>query len=152
MKVFVLMENSTEHGSNSVIIDIYFDEGEANIEKEKLDKKSKKDGEDEYCFYSVSGYVVKGKNLSLTKEAIWTLERCKEVALKFSTKGEWSKSNGYSYNKARKNEWLDACTEHMEKKKIKWTLEKCKEDAMKYKTLAEWTRKSPAYITAYRNN
>lgn len=48
----------------------------------------------------------------------WPIDRIKETALKYKTKGEWSKSNDQSaYQAARKlgNEFLESVCAHMDK-------------------------------------
>jgi len=45
----------------------------------------------------------------------WTLELCKEEAIKYKTKVEWRLSNRASFSKANKEGWLAVCCEHMEK-------------------------------------
>lgn len=84
----------------------------------------------------------------------WTLETCKEDALKYRFRGEWKKRRGYVYQTARENGWLEECCKHMEelaRPKGYWTLEICKEDALKYSTKAEWRKSSPGYDAAIRN-
>lgn len=44
---------------------------------------------------------------------IWTYEACKEVALKFKTKKEFSKTYGGAYASAKKNKWLNDICGHM---------------------------------------
>jgi len=46
----------------------------------------------------------------------WTLEKCKEDALNYKSRGEWIGTSSYTI--ARRNGWLDECTKHMIKKKI----------------------------------
>ena len=43
----------------------------------------------------------------------WTLERCKEDALKYNSRSEWWKKSKSSYNKSSKEGWLDECCSHM---------------------------------------
>jgi len=84
----------------------------------------------------------------------WTLETCKEDALKYNTRNEWKKSHGYVYQFARENEWLEECCVHMEQfayPKGYWTLDKCKEDALKYNKKSEWKSSSPGYYATQRN-
>lgn len=89
------------------------------------------------------------------KKSKWTLETCKVEALKYSTRWEWAKKNGYSYSIACHEKWLEECTAHMVKKtknKIepkykkhkmpKWTLEKCIAQASKYSSKAKWRKGS----------
>ena len=82
----------------------------------------------------------------------WTLEACKENALRYNSRGEWNKKSQSAYNKANNEGWLDKCCSYMPKKmesnkNVKWTIETCKEDALKYKARGEWSRLSGS---AYR--
>jgi len=84
----------------------------------------------------------------------WTLETCKEDALKYNARNEWKKSHGHVYQFARENGWLEECCAHMEQiayPKGYWTLEKCKEDALKYNKKSEWRASSPGYTAAHKN-
>lgn len=100
-----------------------------------------------------------GWELSKKNKNFWTLEKCKEDALKYSTRKKWraAKKNGYS--SAVKNKWLDECAKHMpsrnknwKKGTTIWSLEQCLEDAIKYQKRKEWDVKSPnAYRAALRN-
>lgn len=84
----------------------------------------------------------------------WTLENCKEDALKYKTRLEWKKKHGHVYHIARENGWLEVCCSHMKQiayPKGYWTLEKCKEDALKYFTKAEWRASSSGYDAAVKN-
>jgi hypothetical protein len=82
----------------------------------------------------------------------WTLEKCKEVALRYSSKTEWGDSeDGSSYVQACRNGWVDLCCEHMNVKKKPdgyWTFEKCKESALKYSSKAEWRKNQNAAFLA----
>lgn len=46
----------------------------------------------------------------------WTLERCKESALKFKSRKEWYRRETVSYGKAQRKGWLDECCTHMPKR------------------------------------
>ena len=86
----------------------------------------------------------------------WNLERCKEDALKYSSKSEWCSNSGSAYASALKNGWVDECCVHMVTKTKPsgyWTLERCKEDALKYKTRKDWAVNSVSgYLIAHKNN
>lgn len=43
----------------------------------------------------------------------WTKEKCREEALKYSSRGEFSAAPGGCYNKSRENNWLDEICKHM---------------------------------------
>jgi hypothetical protein len=85
----------------------------------------------------------------------WTLELCKESALRFKTKGEWRKGETAAHSAAYVNGWLDECCAHMEsiyKPSGYWTLERCKESASRFKARAEWRKGDvSAYSTAHRS-
>lgn len=42
-----------------------------------------------------------------------TLKKCEKEAKKFKTKGEWRSKSNSSFNSAKKNGWLDICSQHM---------------------------------------
>jgi hypothetical protein len=85
----------------------------------------------------------------------WNLDRCKENALKFTTRSEWEKGEVSAYSIARKNKWLDECCGHMEeiqKPNGYWNLDKCKESALKFTTRTEWMKgEGSAYNVARKN-
>jgi superfamily II DNA or RNA helicase len=43
----------------------------------------------------------------------WTLERCKEEAMKFKSTRQWQKNHAASYGAAYRAGWLDLCRSHM---------------------------------------
>jgi hypothetical protein len=45
---------------------------------------------------------------------IWTYENCKKEALKYNTKGEFSKKSTSAYMKCLENNWIDDVCKHME--------------------------------------
>ena len=47
----------------------------------------------------------------------WTLNLCKQEALKYTSRGEWIKGSSASYQYARRNGYLDKCCRHMESKR-----------------------------------
>jgi very-short-patch-repair endonuclease len=49
------------------------------------------------------------------QDGYWTLERCKEQALKYKTKVEWRLTDRASFSRANKQGWLEDCCSHMEK-------------------------------------
>jgi len=85
----------------------------------------------------------------------WTYEKCKEEALKYSTRSEFKKKSASAYNSASRNGWVDSICLHMTcvfKPSVYWTYEKCKEEALKYSTRSEFQKKSAsAYNSALRN-
>lgn len=132
----------------------------------------KKDAEkhhtrNDWCLNSTSAYSMAAKKGWLDeccKHMIkmkcdpqnWSLETCKEKALKYNSKCEWGKKDDPSYRAAIRNGWLDECCKHMKIKLIKpkkhWILENCKKDAEKYETRSEWKDNSQgAYGSAQKN-
>lgn len=86
----------------------------------------------------------------------WTLERCKEDGLKYTSKVKWQKSVGGAYKVMYKNGWMDECCGHMvvfSKPHGHWEIkENCKEDALNYKTRNNWRKgNDTAYDTARKN-
>ena len=71
----------------------------------------------------------------------WTYEACKKEALKYSNRSEYQKSNGSSYNRAKKEGWLDDICDHMERLHLPngyWSFDKCKEEVNKYSTIKDF--------------
>ena len=66
------------------------------------------------------------------------IEGCKEEALKYANRTEWSKKSHWSYNYARENGLLDICTKHHDKKNESWNKKKIREIAHLYKSKKEW--------------
>jgi hypothetical protein len=69
----------------------------------------------------------------------WTLDECKNIALKYNRPSEWQKSVPNSYNASLRRGWIEECTSHMTKRK-KWTLDECKNIALKYNNITEWRK------------
>ena len=93
----------------------------------------------------------------------WTLNSCKEEALKYNRRIDWKLNSNSSYTNARKNGWLEECCKHMlskeitkklgTKKRIKWRKEICIKEAKKYKTRSELIKNnSNLYNAIIRNN
>ena len=85
----------------------------------------------------------------------WNLDRCKESALKFTTKSAWHKGEGGAFDLAFKSGWVDECCGHMEnlhKPNGYWNLDTCKESALKFTTRSEWMKgEGSAYSIAATN-
>ena len=83
----------------------------------------------------------------------WTLERCKEDALRFETKSAWTAGSPAVYSAAHKQGFLEECFGHMielQKPHGYWTLERCKEDALRFETRSDWQKGSRgAYQAAH---
>ena len=82
----------------------------------------------------------------------WNKERCKEGALKYSSKVQWQKSSQSSYKAARVKNIIEECCSHMiiTRKPIGyWNLETCKAEASKYPKRTMWAKgNSSSYIAA----
>lgn len=88
--------------------------------------------------------------------AKWTLETCRESALKYSTKQDWRKSAPGAYQAAYNKGFLDACTGHMPEhapaKHFIYTLAYCLASARQYATRIEWAKEAKgAYQAASRH-
>ena len=98
-------------------------------------KKARKEGWlDEICGHMELGCKPRG---------YWTLETCKEEALKYSSTNEFAKRCSSAYNKARIKGWLDEICKHMtttRKPRGYWTLETCKEEALKYSSRNDFVK------------
>jgi hypothetical protein len=94
--------------------------------------------------------------MSRKRNNYWTLEKCIDDSLKYTTKSDWIKNSAGAYDAAHRNGWLDICSKHMKiftKPKGFWTLEHCQEDALKFTNKLEWAKISAgAYDAAIRNN
>jgi predicted GIY-YIG superfamily endonuclease len=86
----------------------------------------------------------------------WTLQACKDDALKYQTKSEWQK-NSSGYNSAIQKGWMDQCCSHMGDSKrgrnqwaghYSWTDDQLILDAAKYQTRKEWREHSRGYSVA----
>ena len=88
----------------------------------------------------------------------WTLNMCKEEALKHKHRTCWQKASKTSYYAARQNNWLEECCGHMvrkvtvvKNKKKKWDPEVVRAIALRYDSVTAWRRGSYAsYTFAYR--
>jgi len=57
-------------------------------------------------------HMSNARNLNNT----WTLDRCKLEALKYTTRSEWWRTDGKSYDAARSKNFLEDCCAHMPKR------------------------------------
>lgn len=76
----------------------------------------------------------------MTTQHRWTLETCREVALKYEKRSDWKKLDQGSYQAAKRNGWFDACVSHMDSGNKQWTKAECQELAMKYQTRNDFKR------------
>ena len=83
----------------------------------------------------------------------FTLEKCKEEALKCSTKKEWREKFPSSCAIAFDKGWFEECSAHMENMRKSWTKEMCLTDAILCSSKKEWKNKFPnSYSAAQRNH
>ena len=71
---------------------------------------------------------------SSNSKSKWTLEICRQEALKYSYRASFQK-NSPAYKAAYKYGWLDEICDHMTKPKpynYKWSFEECEKEALKY--------------------
>jgi len=85
----------------------------------------------------------------------WTKEKCQEQSLKFNNRKEF-RENGYAYQAANRNGWLDDICSHMieiKKPRGYYTKEKCHEESLKYNSKNEFGNNCrSAYTACLRNN
>jgi predicted GIY-YIG superfamily endonuclease len=85
----------------------------------------------------------------------WTEDLCRIEALKYKSKTEFKKSNGYAYRSAVKNKWLNEISMHMQelfKPNGFWTKDACAEAASKCKSRSEFQRKNQGGYQAAQIN
>ena len=85
----------------------------------------------------------------------WTKEKCHEESIKFNSRSEFRR-NGYAYQAARRNGWLDDICSHMietKKQRGYYTKKKCHEEALKYNSKNDFGNNCrSAYTACLRNN
>lgn len=81
----------------------------------------------------------------------WTKERCREEALKYKSRVEFSRIS-QAYKVSLYNGWLDEICGHMVELNHKWTLEEVVELASRYDKLSDFVRDNPkAYKACFVN-
>jgi len=80
---------------------------------------------------------------------IWTFDKCKNEALKYSNRSDFVRYSCSAYHRALKDGFLDQICAHMTshwKPYRYWSFDQCQEEALKYKTKVEFkTKNSSAY-------
>lgn len=92
-------------------------------------------------------------------KGFYTLEKCKEEALKYQTKKDFMLGSPRFYDAAHRFKWIDLCCEHMKKsngnnfsKKEKWNHNNIIEAALKYDSKDEFRKYNyAAYIAANKH-
>lgn len=85
----------------------------------------------------------------------WTIEKCREEALKYSTRKDFQEGSGGAYNAAKRMGLLDSICAHMSKTNKPagyWTKARCLKEAKKNKSMSEFRKNCPsAFNIAWRN-
>ncbi len=98
------------------------------------------------------------KNLAYTTKppGYWTKEKCREEALKFSRRRDFSKNFPVAYNICIRNKWLDDICSHTNEMGKKpngyWTKEICQEEALKYNNRSDFRKLSLNHYSASVRN
>ena len=86
---------------------------------------------------------------------IWSEEKCKEEALKYTSKKEFIKKSGGAYNASLRGGWINNVCGHMVNHVHPanyWTKERCHEEALKYNTKNKYIHYSnSSYVIAAKN-
>lgn len=83
----------------------------------------------------------------------WVKNRCREEALKYTTRTAFNKNSMGAYLSAQRNGWLDEICQHMNVLRTKWNKELSKKEALKYNSRTEFHDKcGSAYLFANKNN
>lgn len=85
------------------------------------------------------------QHMSLCKKPrnYWSMEICKEEALKYNRRSDFQENSSTAYTKCVKEGWLDQVCCHMEyinKPKGYWNFENCKLEAMKFSNLESFKK------------
>jgi len=83
----------------------------------------------------------------------WNYDRCKEEALKYTSRNVFKNNSMTAYVKSKNKKWLNDICSHMVKKTYHcyWTKEKCKVESLKYNTRKDFYTHSPgAYKKSMR--
>ena len=86
----------------------------------------------------------------------WTIERCHNEALKYTTRKDFKEGSGGAYNAAKRMGLLDTICAHMPKNNKPagyWTKARCLREAKKNKSMREFRKNCPsAFNIAWRND
>jgi hypothetical protein len=82
------------------------------------------------------------------------IEHCREEALKYNSRKEFSDNSVSAYNAAIANNWLDEICNHMDIKKYNgyWNKERCQEEALKYNGRKKFQLGSGSAFSAAKKN
>lgn len=87
--------------------------------------------------------IVNGEVLNFWNEQYWAYDRCKNEAIKYKTKKEFSEKCSGAYCGALKLGIIDDICSHMESLHEVWTKEMATEEIKKYKTKKDFKKYSP---------
>lgn len=85
----------------------------------------------------------------------WTIERCREEALKYDYLKDFKEKSKSAYTKTIEQKWSNYVCSHLislKKKSGYWTKERCYDEALKYKTRTEYYMKSSGSYSAAKKN
>lgn len=91
------------------------------------------------------------KFIDFINESKWSYDKCKEEALKYSSKIDFIKNSHGAYLYAIRKGIIDDICTHMVDPRIIWTKDKCAEEALKYNSRKEYEKNSNSYQSAKRN-
>ena len=87
-----------------------------------------------------------------SQKGYWNVkEHVLKEALKYKTRSEWVKASSSSYNSAKKNDWFEEASAHMEyvvKPNGYWNKELLLSEAKKWNTVKEWRELGEGYSRA----
>ena len=85
----------------------------------------------------------------------WTYDKCKEEALKYTSRSAFQDNSRGAYRTALKNGWMEYLCSHMvspQKPSGYWDYNRCKEEALKYTSRSQFYRSGiSAYKSALKN-
>lgn len=88
----------------------------------------------------------------MRRYVMWTPDLVAQEALKYSTRGEFSKKASSAYGYAQSNNLLEKICSHMSPVLIKWTEEMVRKEASKYITHKDFRHNSSKAYEAAKNN
>jgi hypothetical protein len=77
----------------------------------------------------------------------WNFEKCREEALKYTTKTEFKRGNDSAYKSAKRHNWFDEICLHMIIKQKHWTINDVNVEALKYSNRFNFYKHSMAAYT-----
>ena len=156
-KGFQILNDQTKYGRVGVGKRIYSDEYIRQVAKKYISRNEfKKHDSCAYnyaCRQQIVNAVCSHMSPKYKPDGYWTLETCKNEALKYSSRKELEKGSSSAYSKALKEGWIDEICMHMtpnHKPYGYWTLETCKNEALKYSSRNEFKKGSGGALNRAR--